>query len=468
MIEKQPSMGEKMSDEDKIDEPDFEKDSLLDFSKGPTKLSSAKPSKLGKKPDDDSDPNDTSLKMQSIQMETIQMQSIQERIKELDKIIEESKATKTRTPEKADPSITKEEKVIFTPIEKAKPVIEPEKPQVEESESPPLMPWEIDVYGRPLKDKTKEKEKTSYEIWLEEKREKEGVKIKCPNCGADNIDLPFVTGEKCSECGFDLDADEDLTKKMQARDQRAGMGSKSRVSEFSTTSLKMSLDLPDEIVNNPDIRFNGECRSNSYTTYLVVAIAATIAALIFMVRAATSDYTYSSDFYIMSFMIIVAIFAYYGLKQTLLVTRIQLDQEGATFYGSSAPLRIKYKNIAAITNKRLLNGRARLLNTHTSPGIMFLLFGRFYYYSLERYDYDYFWENIPDTSAISPYYNNHITLKTHNIRIKWVFCGHGNHEFIRALALLIYLGKTRNNNCHVDIPAIRAAEKVVVDYPDLL
>jgi hypothetical protein len=450
-----------MSDEDKIEEPDFEKDSLLDFSKGPTELSSAKPSKLGKKPDEDSDSDESSLKM-----ETIQMATIKERIKELDKIIEEAKKSKTRETQKAEPSETKEETVDFTPIEKTKPVVEPEKPQVEEPEGPPLMPWEIDVYGRPLKDKTREKEKTSYEIWLDEKREKEGVKIKCPNCGADNIDLPFVTGEKCSECGFNLDADEDLTKKMQARDQRAGMGSKTRVSEFSTTSLKMSLDLPDEIVNNPDIRFNGECRSNSYITYLLVAIAATIGALVFMVRLAIAHVTHSFDFYMMSFLIIVAIFAYYGLKQTLLVTRIQLDQEGATFYGSSAPIRIKYKNIAAITNKRLLNGRARFLNPNTSPGLMFLLFGRLYF-TYRRYDHDYYWENIPDTSAISPYYNNHITLKTHNVQIKWVFCGHGNHEFIRALALLIYLGKTRNNNCHVDIPAIRAADKVVVDYPDL-
>lgn len=456
MIEKQPSMGEKMSDEDKIDEPDFEKDSLLDFSKGPTELSSAKPSQLGKKPDADSDANEPSLNVETIQMATIQMETIQERIKKLDKIIEESKATKTRTPEK----------VKFTPIEKAKPFVEPETPQVEEPESPPLMPWEIDVYGRPLKDKTKEKEKTSYEIWLDEKREKEGVKIKCPNCGADNIDLPFVTGEKCSECGFNLDADEDLTKKMQARDQRAGMGSKSRVTEFSTRSLKMSLDLPDEIVQNPNIRFNGECRSNSYTTYLAVAIAATIGALFFFVRLATTHFTDDFDFYMMTFLIIVAIFAYYGLRQTLLVTRIQLDQEGATFYGSSAPIRIKYKNIAAITNKRLLNGRARSINLHTSPGIMFFLFGRLYF-AFERYDHDYYWENIPDTSAISPYYNNHITLKAHNVRIKWVFCGHGNHEFIRALALLIYLGKTKNNNCLVNIPAIRAAEKVVIDYPNL-
>ena len=253
---------------------------------------------------------------------------------------------------------------------------------------------------------------------------------------------------------------------MEARDQRAGKAAKTRLSEFSTKSLKMSLDLPDEIVHNPNIRFNGECRSNSYVTYLIVAIAATIAALVFMARAANTDVTQDFNLFMMFFLIVVAIFAYYGLKQTRLVTRIQLDQEGATFYGSSAPIRIKYKNIASITNRRLLNGRARFLNTHTSPGIMFLMFGRFYYV-FNRYDDDYYWDDIPDTSAISPYYNNHMTLKTHNIQIKWVFCGDGNHEFIRALALLIYLGKTKNNNCHVDIPAIRAAEKVVVDYPDL-
>ena len=282
-----------MSDADKIEKNDFDKDSLLDFGKGPTELSSAKTSRFSKKPDEESvvdetvsnnlpelsDPldnidiqspsstieipksKDYTQPESSLDNPELKIQSIEERIKELDRIIEESKEKKSGKTRKAESSEKIEEQVKFTPIEKAeesKPVVETvkpnvmesDKPQVEDAENQPLMPWEIDTFGRPLKDKTREKEKTSYEIWLDEKREKEGVKVKCPNCGAENIDLPFVTGEKCTECGFNLDADEDLTKKMESRDRRAGKGSKTRVSEFSTASLKNTLDLPEEIVRN--------------------------------------------------------------------------------------------------------------------------------------------------------------------------------------------------------------------------
>lgn len=91
-----------MSDKDKIEKVDFDKESLLDFSKGPTELSSAKsPSRLGPQQDDDS----------SIDESPLTTQSIEDRVRELDKIIEEAKLKKVVETQKIKPPEKKEEKV---------------------------------------------------------------------------------------------------------------------------------------------------------------------------------------------------------------------------------------------------------------------------------------------------------------------------------------------------------------------
>ncbi|MFH1515346.1 MAG: hypothetical protein ABIG42_07790 [bacterium] len=434
-----------MTDEEKIVEPEYDKDSLLDFSKGPIELESVKTAKSSDEKAAD----------------------IQARIKELDKIIDEAKEAERGV----------EESIQFTSIEKTAEVISKPTPEIiskptpeviqktaQKLEDKPLQAWEVDSYGRPLKgEKNSERDKTSYEIWLEEKRDTEGIEINCPKCGAFNIDIPFVSGEKCAHCGFNFDKGENIIKKMEARDVRSGKVTKSRISDLSPVNLKLSLELPVELVQNPDALFNCDYRSYSYVPYLLVGIAASIGFLIVMfgfLGTSLADF----NFIFMLILLAVTIIAFHGMAKTLRVTRVVLDHEGVDFHGSNTVVRFNYENITAITNKRQPNGRAITMNLFACRYGFYPFLGRGYFYGNDftnSLEYD-----TLDTSSNSPHYTNHVTVTSNTRSVMWIFSGSDNREFIRALAIVIFKARQMNNNCLVDIPALRAAEKTIDEYPD--
>lgn len=69
-----------------------------------------------------------------------------------------------------------------------------------------------------------------------------------------------------------------------------------------------------------------------------------------------------------------------------------------------------------------------------------------------------------DPSALSYYYNNHISISTNSKIITYSFIGAGNAQFAKALAIIIYKVMKRNENVNLDKLSVLAAGKVLEHY----
>ena len=328
-----------------------------------------------------------------------------------------------------------------------------------EQKEKPMMPWEIDLRGRPLKDKAKYREPTAYEKWVQRKKKTEGVEVRCPKCGTINIDLAFVSGEKCTGCGFQLEKYEDLDKKIRQSDEVAGRAHRQRLTDNPYRSSIMSLDLPDVLIKSPDSDFCYEFTSDSWLIYFMVMIASIIGILILVARLNSGLVETTNELVFLAIVSIVFVYTIIGLSQTLRVTRITTDQEGVLFQGGGARVHFPYSEITSIKNNRVANYRAGFSNVSGSPLLWYWFFGFWgLIYSLavdSTPEYD---EGLDSTST-SPYFTNNIEIRSKKTKFEYSFTGSGNVAFTRALAIMIFMAGRRNRSCMITQNAVNAAEK---------
>jgi hypothetical protein len=335
-----------------------------------------------------------------------------------------------------------------------------------EQKEKPVMPWEIDLRGRPLKDKAKYREPTEYEKWVERKKKTEGVEVRCPKCGTINIDLAFVTGEKCTKCGFALEKYEDLDSKIRESDVVAGRANRQRLIDNPYRSSIMSLDLPGSLLKNPDSDFSYEFTSGSWLLYFMIMVGSIIGVLFLIIRLNSGLAESSMELIFLVILSIVFIYSISGLSQTLRVTTIRTDQEGVSFIGCGTKEYFTYGEIKSIKNNREANGRAGFTGLSASPLAWLMFIGPWIYFVGWRYmafhflynDESYFDEGI-DSSSASPYYTNNIEIASDRATFEYSFTGAGNVAFARALAIMIFMAGRKNKNCIITQNAVRAAEK---------
>jgi hypothetical protein len=323
----------------------------------------------------------------------------------------------------------------------------------------PLQPWEIDLRGRPLKDKAKYREPTEYEKWVERKRKTEGVEVRCPKCGTINIDLAFVSGEKCTKCGFELEKYEDLDRKIKQSDVVSGRANRQRVLDNPYRSSIMSLDLPDSLLKSPDSDFCYEFTSASWMIYFLIMVASIIGILILITRLNSGLAESSYELTFLAVLSVVFAYMIMGLIQTTKVTTIRTDQEGVLFLGCGVKEFFPYSEIKSIKNNRVANYRAGFAGLSGSPLLWYLIFGFWgLIYSLAVDSTPQYDEGINTTSS-SPYFTNNIEISSNRKVLEYSFTGAGNVAFTRALAITIFMAGRRNKTCMITHNAVNAAEK---------
>jgi len=332
-----------------------------------------------------------------------------------------------------------------------------------------LKPWEIDIWGRPLK--APPKEPTPYEKWFKEKVDKEGKAVECPKCGTINYDLAYVTGQKCKKCGFEIEEFENISEKMAEHDEEVGVFGATRLSTGFTetgTNLKAILAIPRILLEDPIPPFEYVFKSSSSFMYLCVAIIYLIGFFFLLPLVFASKYIMVNIiFFVLLVFIGISIFS--GLAKSARVTSIKVDDNGATFSGWLSSTHMYYNEIISITNQRELNGTVGAGDV-TRPVIgsiyLFLMYYLFWgcccfwwYWIFHEAGEDPFVGYTVDSSSSSQYYTNNISISTTIKSVEYSFCGTANLQFVRALAIIIYMAKKKNRNCMITSPAVRAAEK---------
>lgn len=335
-----------------------------------------------------------------------------------------------------------------------------------EQKEKPVQPWEIDLRGRLLKDKAKYREPTAYEKWVERKKKTEGVEVRCPKCGEINIDLAFVSGEKCTKCGFELEKYEDLNAKIRESDVVSGRANRQRVIDNPLRSSIMSLDLPGSLLKSPNSEFCYEFTSASWLLYFMLMIGSIIGILFLITRLHPVLAESSYELVFLALLSIVFVYSIMGLSQTLRVTMIRTDQEGVLFLGSGTKEYFAYSDIKSIKNNREANYRAGLSGLSVSPFVWLLFIGPWIYfigvhgflYPFLFNDESYYGDGI-DSSSTSPYFTNNIEITSNRTTFEYSFTGAGNVAFTRALAIMIFMAGRKNRNCLITHNAVSAAEK---------
>jgi len=335
-----------------------------------------------------------------------------------------------------------------------------------------LKPWEIDMWGRPLK--APPKEPTPYEKWFKEKVDKEGKAVECPKCGTINYDLAYVTGQKCKKCGFEIEEFENISEKMAEHDEEVGVFGATRLSTgFSDigTNLRAILAIPGILLNDPIPPFEYVFKSSSAPLYLILSIAYII-SFFFLLPLVFASSSFILNIILFIILIMVGISIFTGLGKFAGVTSIKVDNNGAVFSGWGSSTRIDYDEIISITNRRELNGMIEMTK-YSKPvynSILFIFFMIFFGFFFGFLLYWIYWFNFKaaedpffdvsvESSSSSRFYTNNISISTGVTSVSYAFCGAMNLQFVRALAIIIYMAKKANKKCKISPSAIRAAEK---------
>jgi hypothetical protein len=333
---------------------------------------------------------------------------------------------------------------------------------------PPIQPWEIDTAGRLLAEKSKNRPKTQYERWIDEKRKEEGTEVICPACGAVNYDLLLVSGEKCVKCGFNYDSCDDLGKQLGSDTQRAMQYPVEKQQFFSELDLVKRLALPEDLASNPDRSFRYTFRTYSYLLQLLLipCFIAGISIIYLHMQSDPGVYNVVERvqllFWYYASMLVLLIFAISCLinfLQTCKVTSITVDHGGAVFYSTAAKRRINYSQIISIDNERRANGWTFFSIFNMGEGLANIspaYFGR--RSSMVGIGPD------ADIASSSRSFTNNIRISTTSQNVTLTFTGGENGQFVQALAIIIFMTRKKNPSCNISSSAIKAAEKGYEDY----
>jgi hypothetical protein len=328
----------------------------------------------------------------------------------------------------------------------------------EDTGKPDLKPWEIDDHGVPLEYKKKHRKPTPYEIWLEKKRQTEGSEVICPRCGTVNLELPFVSGEKCFKCGYNIDYGENIAQKMRDSVKSSLVD---RLQSIDTIdALSKTLDLPanfENIIDNPDSPFEYTYRAYSYFISLIILSASIITFYLLMTGVWTVEDSSNWNLFLMVITVLFAIFSTVSLLDSIRVISIYLDQDSVTFKGLFFATRMNYKNVFSIQNARLATGGIPVLSS------IFLIFSSIRFYHLMT-QFEEVASEPADNSSTSREFRNHISISSFDDHISFSFSGGDNPQFVRALAIIILMSKLKNPSCFIDKKSLLAAEKGYDDY----
>jgi hypothetical protein len=333
---------------------------------------------------------------------------------------------------------------------------------------PIIQPWEIDIAGQSLDEKKKNRAKTQYERWLEEKRREDGEEVICPACGAVNYDLLLVSGERCASCGFNYDSCDDLARKLGSDTNQSLKYPAGKEQYFSELNLSRRLALPVELVSNPDRNFKYTFRSYSHLLQLLlIACFLTGISFIYMhmltdpgADSAYGNFEMAFWYYgSMIFLLILSLSCLINFLQLVRVTSITVDHGGVEFYSTAAKRRLNYGQIISINNERRANGWTFInlfsmgeILANVSPAY----FGR--RSSMVGIGSD------TDIASTSRSFTNNFHISTASQNVTIIFTGAENGQFIRALAIIIFMAKRKNPDCYISPVAIKAAEKGYEDY----
>lgn len=314
---------------------------------------------------------------------------------------------------------------------------------------------------------------TPYQKWLDEKRKEEGCKGKCPRCGTEYIDLPFIVGEECKKCGFPIDKFDDVEKEMASRDEEIGLKTPFHLSlQFKESDMMsgQSLAIPALFLEEPIPEFEYIFKNGTATTQYVYAIAYFI--VVWIVIGYQIWFTnIFHNLLMLAALAIAGISIFTGFANVIKVTTIKVNNNGARFSGWFASTSMNYEEIISINNQREVTIWASICSYFDLTS--------FPYYWRERLHSNIFIDRPygPGSSSLfssepasgistSASYINKITISTPERSVDYQFVGAGNQSFIKALAIIIYLARKHNRGCHVDPSAIRAAEKGEEDFTE--
>lgn len=330
-----------------------------------------------------------------------------------------------------------------------------------ETEKKDIKPWEIDLRGMPLKSPVKKP--TPYELWMQDKMEKEGEAIKCPKCGTINYDLPYITGQKCKKCGFEIEEFENVGEKMAERDEEMGVFGSTRLSTGfgdTGTNLGTILSIPRFLIDNSLESFELSFKTSAPSYFILYALIYFASAIFILPYFLLDESTFWNLIVIIIF-IAIGVSVFTGFERAVRVTSITTDNEGATFSGWFSTQRLEYKSIISIYNRRQANN---LMATRDSSSyfysfLAFLFCGWIGLIAHRLWTRDDFETLSVDDSSSSSDFTNNIMISTPDRSVSYCFRGGENLEFVRALAIIIYMTKKLNKKCVVSPSAIRAAEK---------
>ena len=222
-------------------------------------------------------------------------------------------------------------------------------------------------------------------------------------------------------------------------------------------TLEKILALPGKVLENPENEFSYTFYSWSWVQYFL-AILALMPVSVFGIPFFWHQEDYDIAIALGVIAFIVFFFMLFGLFQTLKVTCIVCDNLGVTFSGSIGRKRLFYKRIIFISNDRYINGRGRLFGTGG-----FFIPGRGFgtprpSMGLKTMGPQ---SDMLDTSSTSSAYSNTVSVSSTLGNVSFTFSGGGNREFVRALAIIIYMSKLKNPDCNISKRAIFAAAKSI-------
>ena len=311
---------------------------------------------------------------------------------------------------------------------------------------------------------------TPYQKWLDEKRKEEGRKGKCPRCGTEYIDLPFIVGEACKKCGFPIDKFDDVEKEMVSRDEKIGLKTPFELSlNFKESDMMsgQSLAIPAFFLEEPIPEFEYIFKNGTATTQYVYAIAFIIVVWIVI----GYQIWFTNIFHNLLMLAALAIAGtsiLTGFANVIKVTTIKVNNNGARFSGWFASTSMNYDEIISINNQRELTVWASIWNYLSASSMTF--YGDERLHSnlfVDRPGGRWLFSSEPASGlSTSSSYINKITISTPARSVDYQFVGAGNQSFIKALAIIIYLARKHNRGCHVDPSAIRAAEKGEEDFTE--
>lgn len=337
-----------------------------------------------------------------------------------------------------------------------------------DDDKPVIQPWDIDTAGRSLADKRKDRPKTQYESWLDDKRKEEGEEVLCPACGAVNYDLLLVSGEKCTNCGFNYDSVDDLTRKLGADTPRAMRYPIEKQQYYDELEMVGRLALPEELISNPDRNFQYKFRTYSHLLQLALIPCFLVGIWIIYMNMESNpgmnerlpDLELLIWYYgTMLILLILTVSCLLNFLKIVRITAITVDHGGAVFHSTTAQRRLNYSQIICIDNQKRANGWTIVDSIISGNGSPVKI-------SSTRETRTSMIGFVPDVdnASTSRSVTNHMRISTASQNVSFTFTGGENGQFIRALAIIIFMTKKKNPSCNISVSAIKAAEKGYEDY----